>query len=83
MLNFAKLKILGKTDFREISHRFRIFSFNSFYQKNAEYGEKVCELQTKILAFFRESFRSLETLLHKRLYRIYSVFSYIMVPQSS
>ena len=79
MLNFAKLKILGKTDFREISHRFRIFSFNSFSQKNAEYGEKVCELQTKILAFFRY----LETLLHKRLYRIYSVFSYIMVPQNS
>ena len=30
----------------------------------AKFHEKVWEKRTKILAFFRESFRSLETLLH-------------------
>ena len=34
-----------------------------FSRKNAKFREKVCEMQTKIFAFFRETFRSLETLM--------------------
>ena len=46
--------------FREISLRFR---FIYLREKNAKFHEKVCEMRTKIFAFFRETFRSLETLV--------------------
>ena len=46
--------------FREISLRFRIFHFIYF---SAKFCEKVCEMRTKMLAFFRETFSSLETLI--------------------
>ena len=76
-------KFREKNIFAKFSH-FR-FVFASFIF--AKFREKVCEMRTKILAFFRETFRSLETLLQgdpqrmrlqRRLYEIlYSLFSYI------
>ena len=53
--------------FAKFSH-FAMFSFNFFSRKNAEFGEKVCEMRPKIFAFFRETFRSLETLLVGNIY---------------
>ena len=39
------------------------FSLYLFSRKNAKFRGKVCEMRTKIFEFFRETFRSLETLL--------------------
>ena len=50
--------------FREIfafSRNFASFSLNLFSRKNAKFREKVCEMRTKIFAFFRETFCSLVT----------------------
>ena len=53
---------------RYILHRFRMFSLNSFSRKNSKFYEKICKIRTKIFALFRESFRSLETLVGIKVY---------------
>ena len=41
---------------------FALFSLHFFWRKNAKFREKVCEMRPKMFAFYRETFRSLETL---------------------
>ena len=53
--NFRKNNLREKY-FCEISHNFCIFA-----RKNSKSSEKFCSMRIKILAFFRESFGSLET----------------------
>ena len=49
--------------FRNLREKFsREISLNLFSRKNAKFRENVCEMGTKIFAFFRETFRSLELL---------------------
>ena len=42
---------------------FREILLHLFSRKNAKFREKVCKMRTKIFAFFRETFLSLETLV--------------------
>ena len=44
-----------------ISLRYAFFA-SFIFAKNAKFREKVCEKQKKIFAFFRKTFRSLQTL---------------------
>ena len=44
------------------SRNFALFSLYLFSRKNAKLRDKICEMRTKIFAFFCETFRSLETL---------------------
>ena len=56
LIFFAKLFFAKfhkrKKYFPETSHRFCIFSFNSFFRKTLNFAKKVRKMRTKILALF-------------------------------
>ena len=66
---FAQLIVIIATTLMVFSRNlvsFLIFKLNLFLQKNVQFSDKVCEMRTKIFAFFRESFCSLETLVEQK-----------------
>ena len=76
---FTKFRIFAKFSHFAFSRNFASFSLNIFSRKNAKFREKVCEMRPKIFAFFRETFRSLETLVETRKYAlVWSLKNFIL-----
>ena len=70
--SFNMLKYLPVSSYRagvallSLVSREQFAFFTLFLRKNAKFCQKICEMRPKIFAFFRETFRLLETLLSGR-----------------
>ena len=64
---FAQL-IVAATKLVKFCIVFACFRLIHFREKNSKFDEKVCEILTNIFALFRESFRSLGTLVVIKVY---------------